>query len=97
MNCRVGLVQRSRPLPVCSVSSRKTALSGVFAIAEIGALLIFPPTQKGRSLKNELLHMAIKINEIATSSLSAEEVETLKRLMRVMKTNLDQDEENTTT
>ena len=55
------------------------------------------PTQKGRNLKNELLHMAIKINEIATSSLSAEEVETLKRLMRVMKTNLDQDEENTAT
>ena len=26
-----------------------------------------------------------------------EEVETLKRLMRVMKTNLDQDEENTAT
>ncbi len=55
------------------------------------------PTQKGRNLKNELLQMAILINEIATSSLSATEVETLKRLMRVMKTNLDQDEENTAT
>ncbi|MFL2669531.1 MAG: hypothetical protein ACJ0HT_08170 [Alphaproteobacteria bacterium] len=41
--------------------------------------------------------MAIKINEIATSSFSTAEVETLKRLMREMKTNLDQDEENTLT
>jgi DNA-binding MarR family transcriptional regulator len=55
------------------------------------------PTQKGRKLKNELLNMAIKINEIATSSFSTAEVETLKRLMREMKTNLDQDEENTLT
>lgn len=55
------------------------------------------PTQKGRNLKNELLNMAIKINEIATSSFSTTEVETLKRLMREMKTNLDQDEENTLT
>ena len=55
------------------------------------------PTQKGRKLKNELLNMAIKINEITTSSFSTAEVETLKRLMREMKTNLDQDEENTLT
>ena len=55
------------------------------------------PTQKGRGLKNELLHMATKINEIATRSLSTAEVETLKRLIRVMKTNLDQDEGNTVT
>ena len=55
------------------------------------------PTQKGRKLKNELLNMAIKINEIATSSFSTAEVEMLKRLMREMKTNLDQDEENTLT
>ena len=54
-------------------------------------------SQKGRSLKNELLHMATKINEIATRSLSTAEVETLKRLIRIMKTNLDQDEENTVT
>ncbi len=55
------------------------------------------PTQKGRKLKNKLLNMAIRINEIATSSFSTAEVETLKRLMREMKTNLDQDEENTLT
>ena len=55
------------------------------------------PTQKGRKLKNELLNMAIKINEIATSSFSTAEVETLKRLMREMKNNLDQDEENPST
>ena len=55
------------------------------------------PTQKGRKMKNELLNMAVKINEIATSSFSTAEVETLKRLMREMKTNLDQDEENTLT
>ena len=55
------------------------------------------PTQKGRKLKNELLNMAIRINEIATSSFSTAEVETLKRLMREMKINLDQDEGNTLT
>ena len=55
------------------------------------------PTPKGRNLKNELLNMAIKINEIATSGFSATEVETLKRLMREMKNNLDQDEENSST
>ena len=55
------------------------------------------PTQKGRNLKNELLNMAIKINEIATSGFSTTEVETLKRLMREMKNNLDQDEENSST
>ena len=41
--------------------------------------------------------MAIKINEIATSGFSTAEVETLKRLMRAMKNNLDQDEEDPST
>tara|TARA_Y100001936_G_scaffold253702_1_gene320216 strand:- start:22174 stop:22650 length:477 start_codon:yes stop_codon:yes gene_type:complete len=53
------------------------------------------PTQKGRNLKNELLRMATNINDIATSGLTTEEIETLKRLMRAMKQNLDRDEENT--
>ena len=52
------------------------------------------PTQKGRNLKNELLRMAISINEIATEGLSPEDLETLKRLMTAMKANLDRDEQS---
>jgi len=51
------------------------------------------PTQKGRNLKNELLRMAIGINEIATEGLTAADLETLKRLMSAMKANLDRDEQ----
>jgi DNA-binding MarR family transcriptional regulator len=50
------------------------------------------PTQKGRSLKSELLRMAININEIATDGFSAADVEKLKQLMMAMKANLDRDE-----
>jgi DNA-binding MarR family transcriptional regulator len=53
------------------------------------------PTQKGRNLKNELLRMAIHINEIATSGLSPADIDTLKRLMTAMKANLDNDENTT--
>lgn len=51
------------------------------------------PTQKGRSLKNELLRMAININEIATAGLSQKDLADLKRLLTVMKANLDRDEQ----
>lgn len=50
------------------------------------------PTPKGRNLKNELLRMAIRINETATAGLSAEELEQIRRLLRAMKANLDRDE-----
>ena len=53
------------------------------------------PTPKGRSLKNELLRMAIRINEIATDGLSPDEIEQIRRLMRAMKANLDRDERET--
>ena len=52
------------------------------------------PTPKGRKLKDELLGMAIRINEIATSGFSGEDLDTLKRLVRTMKQNLDRDEES---
>ncbi len=52
------------------------------------------PTPKGRKLKDELLRTAIRINEIATGGLSGEEIETLKRLVRTMKQNLDREEES---
>ena len=51
------------------------------------------PTQKGRNLKNELLRMAIGINEIATAGFSAADIENIKRLMLAMKANLDRDEQ----
>jgi DNA-binding MarR family transcriptional regulator len=50
------------------------------------------PTQKGRNLKNELLRMAISINEIATEGFSDKDIENIKRLMTAMKANLDRDE-----
>jgi len=46
------------------------------------------PTQKGRELKNELLNMAIGINEIATKGFSDHDLKEVKRLMRAMKINL---------
>ncbi len=49
------------------------------------------PTQKGRNLKNELLNMAIGINEIATNGFSDQDLAEVKRLMRAMKANLDAD------
>ena len=49
------------------------------------------PTQKGRELKNELLNMAIGINEIASNGFSDHDLKEVKRLMRAMKTNLDAD------
>ncbi len=51
------------------------------------------PTSRGRNLKNGLLTMAISINDIATDGLSDEELQTLKRLLRAVKANLDRDEE----
>jgi DNA-binding MarR family transcriptional regulator len=51
------------------------------------------PTPKGRNLKNELLTMAIRINDIATDGLTPEDIEAIKRLMRAMKANLDRDEQ----
>jgi DNA-binding MarR family transcriptional regulator len=53
------------------------------------------PTARGRNLKNELLTMAIHINEIATEAFTQEEIDLLKRLLRSMKRNLDNDEEAT--
>ena len=53
------------------------------------------PTQKGRDLRNELLRMAIHINEIATGGLNQKDIENIKRLMTAMKANLDKDEEST--
>lgn len=50
------------------------------------------PTQRGRSLKSELLRVAISINEIATEGFSDTDVEKLKQLMAAMKANLDRDE-----
>ncbi len=50
-------------------------------------------TQRGRNLKNELLRMAIHINEIATHGFSPKDLEKLKSLMTAMKANLDMDEE----
>jgi len=50
------------------------------------------PTARGRNLKNELLTMAIHINEIATEAFTQEEIDLLKRLLRSMKRNLDIDE-----
>ena len=52
------------------------------------------PTSKGRNLKNELLTMAIRINDIATDGLTPEDIEAIKRLMRAMKANLDRDEQS---
>ena len=52
------------------------------------------PTSKGRNLKNELLRMAIHINEIATDGFSPKDIENIKRLMTAMKANLDKDEDN---
>lgn len=52
------------------------------------------PTAKGRKLKDELLGLAIRINEIATSGFSEADMATLKRLVRAMKQNLDRDEES---
>ena len=49
-------------------------------------------TPKGRNLKNELLRMAININEIATDSFTPEDMANIKRLMTAMKANLDKDE-----
>jgi len=51
------------------------------------------PTARGRTLKNELLAMAISINDIATAGLSDDELQTLKRLLRAVKANLDRDED----
>jgi DNA-binding MarR family transcriptional regulator len=51
-------------------------------------------TTKGRNLKNELLRMAIRINEIATEGFSRTDMENIKRLMTAMKTNLDRDEKS---
>ena len=53
------------------------------------------PTTRGRNLKNELLRMAIHINEIATEAFTRDEIDMLKRLLRTMKSNLDIDEEAT--
>ena len=53
------------------------------------------PTAKGRNLRNQLLRIAIHINDIATEGFSEEEIQTVKRLMRTMKHNLDRDEETT--
>jgi DNA-binding MarR family transcriptional regulator len=50
------------------------------------------PTPKGRNLKNELLTMATRINDIATEGLSEDEIEAAKRLLKAMKANLDRDE-----
>ena len=55
------------------------------------------PTPKGRNLKNELLRMAININEIATEGFTARDLENVKRLMTAMKANLDRDEETAPT
>jgi len=50
------------------------------------------PTPRGRKLKDELLGMAIRINEIATGDFSSDDLNTLKRLVKTMKQNLDRDE-----
>ena len=50
------------------------------------------PTAKGRNLRNQLLRIAVNINDIATEGFSEEEIQTVKRLMRAMKYNLDRDE-----
>lgn len=50
------------------------------------------PTTRGRNLKNELLTLAIRINEIATEDFTQPEIDMLKRLLRTMKRNLDIDE-----
>lgn len=50
------------------------------------------PTQKGRNLKNELLRMAIGINEIATDGFSPADMANFKRLLKIMKANLEEDE-----
>jgi DNA-binding MarR family transcriptional regulator len=55
------------------------------------------PTPKGRNLKNELLRMAISINEIATDGFTARDLENVKRLMTAMKANLDRDEASAST
>ena len=49
-------------------------------------------TQKGKSLKNELLKMAIGVNELATRGFSKADMVEMKRLMRAMKDNLEEDE-----
>ena len=51
------------------------------------------PTQKGRNLKDELLRMAIGINEVATDGMTPDDIQNVKRLMTVMKSNLDRDED----
>jgi DNA-binding MarR family transcriptional regulator len=48
-------------------------------------------TKKGRDLKNELLTMAIHINEVAIGDIDKQDLETVKRLLRLLKSNLDQD------
>ena len=54
-------------------------------------------TPKGRNLKNELLRMAISINEIATEGFTTDDMANIKRLMTAMKANLDRDEETSST
>ena len=54
-------------------------------------------TPKGRNLKNELLRVAIHINEIATNGFGSKDMENIKRLMTAMKANLDRDEESSPT
>jgi DNA-binding MarR family transcriptional regulator len=53
------------------------------------------PTPKGRNLKNELLTMAIRINDVATEGLTPDDLAAIKRLMQAMKANLDRDEAET--
>lgn len=54
-------------------------------------------TKKGRDLKNELLTMAIRINETAIGGINEQDLATVKRLLRILKVNLDRDEESDST
>jgi DNA-binding MarR family transcriptional regulator len=54
-------------------------------------------TPRGRNLKNELLRMAIQINEIATEGFGPTDLANVKRLMTAMKANLDKDETSSST
>ena len=46
-------------------------------------------TQKGRSLRNNLLPHAVEVNEIATEGVAPEEIERLRKVLRGMKANLE--------
>ena len=50
-------------------------------------------TEKARNMKCELMPVAIEVNDIATSGLSASEFIQLRELLQIVRDNLDTDED----